>query len=537
MEAVISQAIHNKVQINAPMPPAYQAILSPEAVQFLEKLHQKFNAKRLRLLQKRKERQQEINQGFLPHFLEKTRAIRETDWQTAPVPAELHNRRVEITGPVDRKMIINALNSGANVFMADFEDANSPTWDNCLQGQINLYDAIRRQIDFTAENGKTYKLNKKVAILMVRPRGWHLVEKHFLVNNEPISASLFDFGLYFFHNAHQLLQNGSAPYFYLPKLEGHQEARLWNEVFEFAQQELHIPNGTIKATVLIETILAAFEMEEIIYELREHIAGLNAGRWDYIFSAIKKFIQFPDRVFPDRSQVTMQVPFMRAYTQLLVKTCHKRNVHAIGGMAAFIPNRKDAQVTEQALQKVHADKQLEATNGFDGTWVAHPDLVPIALEAFNAVLGEKDNQKGYYKKDLEISQNDLLNFHIPEGKITEQGLRLNINVGILYIESWLMGNGAAALYNLMEDAATAEISRAQVWQWLKHQARLENGTAIDKALVQSLIEEEITKIERYVGKERFTQGRFAEAKQIFEHLVFSPDFPEFLTLEAYNYID
>jgi malate synthase len=512
----------------------YQDILTAEAKAFLEHLHKKFNQKRKELLQKRKERARAIEAGTLPDFLPETEFIRQGDWQVATIPNDLQDRRVEITGPVDKKMLINALNSGAKVFMADFEDANSPTWDNCLQGQINLRDAIRRQIDFVGENGKAYKLKEKVAVLKVRPRGWHLVEKHFLLENEPISASLFDFGLFFFHNAQTLMAQGTAPYFYLPKLESHLEARLWNEVFVEAQNYLNIPQGTIKVTVLIETILAAYEMEEIIYELKEHLAGLNAGRWDYIFSTIKKLHHLPEAKFPDRSQITMQVPFMRAYAQNLVKICHKRGAHAIGGMSAFIPSRKDEEVNKNAFAKVRADKELEASNGYDGTWVAHPDLVPIAQEAFDKVLGNQPHQKHQLRQDVQITAQDLRNFCIEGGKITENGIRTNIHVGILYIESWLSGVGAAALYNLMEDAATAEISRAQVWQWLKTAAQLDDGRVFDKKLYEQLLDEEIEKCKNYLGNERVDSGRLVQAIDIFNKLVLQEHFEEFLTIPAYE---
>jgi len=497
-------------------------------------LHKKFNPRRKELLQRRHERAKQIAQGKLPNFLAETQEIRQSVWQVAPIPADLQDRRVEITGPVDQKMVINALNSGAKVFMADFEDANSPTWDNCLQGQINLRNAILRKIDFVAENGKEYKLKEKTAVLKVRPRGWHLVEKHFLVENEPISASLFDFGLFFFHNAKTLLSQGTAPYFYLPKLESHLEARLWNNVFVEAQNYLGIPQGTIKATVLIETILAAYEMEEIIFELKEHLAGLNAGRWDYIFSTIKKLHHLPEAKFPDRSQITMQVPFMRAYAQNLVKICHKRNAHAIGGMSAFIPSRKDEEVNRNAFAKVRADKELEASNGYDGTWVAHPDLVPIAQEAFDKVLGEKPHQKHVLREDVNVTAEDLRNFHIEGGKITEQGVRTNINVGILYIESWLSGVGAAALYNLMEDAATAEISRAQIWHWLKTSARLDDGRVLDKSLYEKFLAEEIEKCKNYLGTERTQTGKLQQAIDLFNRLVLKDEFEEFLTIPAYE---
>lgn len=513
-----------------------RSILSDEALEFVAKLHQTFNPRRVELLERRKVIQKAINEGSFPNFLEETKEVREGNWRANDIGQDIQDRKTEITGPVDRKMIINALNSGAKVFMADFEDANAPTRENCIEGQVNLYDAIRKQIDFTAENGKTYKLKEDHAILMVRPRGWHLVDKYILVNDEPISASILDFGLYFFNNAQTLIENGVGPYFYLPKLESHLEARLWNDIFVMAQKELNIPQGSIKATVLIETILASFEMEEIIYELREHMSGLNAGRWDYIFSAIKKFIKYPDRIFPDRSQVGMTTHFMRSYAKLLVKTCHKRNVHAMGGMAAFIPSRKDEEVNKNAFAKVKSDKELEAQTGFDGTWVAHPDLVPVALEEFEKALGDKPNQKDETKsQSYEITAEDLLNFKVEGGKMTENGFRVNINVGVLYIESWLMGTGAAALYNLMEDAATAEISRAQVWQWIHNEGvKLEDGREVNADLYKQILPSELEKIKNYVGTERYENGKFAEASKLFTDLVLAEEFADFLTLGAYD---
>ena len=516
----------------------YAAILTPEAQAFLVKLHRALEGRRQELLKEREQRQQRINNGELPDFIEATKTIREGDWQAAGIPDEIQDRRTEITGPVDRKMIINALNSGAKVFMADFEDSNSPTLDNCLRGQVNLKDAIRRQIDFVNEKGKAYKLNETHATLMVRPRGWHLTDKNILIDGQPISAGLMDFGLYFFHNVQQLQAKGSGIYYYLPKLESHLEARLWNDAFVLAQQELNIAQGTVKATVLIETILAAFEMDEIIYELRDHMAGLNAGRWDYIFSAIKKFIQYPDRIFPDRAQVGMTTHFMRSYAKLMVKTCHKRGVHAMGGMAAFIPSRKDEEVNKNAFAKVKADKELEAETGFDGTWVAHPDLVSVALNVFTKELGDQLNQKTETRSQAyNITAGDLLNFNIEGGKITETGLRVNINVGILYIESWLNGVGAAALYNLMEDAATAEISRAQVWQWIHNEGvSLEDGREVNVELYKELLPSELEKIKTYVGEERYQKGQFELAIKLFDELVTSDQFEDFLTLEAYKHI-
>jgi malate synthase len=528
--------LNNRIEVLARMEDNYYSILTPEAMEFVTKLHNNFNARRLELLKKRKIRQQEINAGRLPDFLPETKHIRESNWQALPVLPDIQDRRVEITGPVDRKMIINALNSGAKVFMADFEDSTAPTFRNIIDGQINLKAAINREIDFTSPEGKAYKLNEKTAVLFVRPRGWHLDEKNFKVDGDSVSGALADFGLYFFHNYKKLIANGSAPYFYLPKMESHLEARLWNDVFNFAEEEFNLPEGTIKATVLIETILAAFEMEEIIYELRTHICGLNAGRWDYIFSAIKKFSGFANKLFPDRVQVSMNVPFMRAYAKLLVKTCHKRGIHAMGGMAAFIPSRKDEEINRQAFNKVKADKDLEAQTGFDGTWVAHPDLVKVAMESFDNIIGQKPNQKDEKTSEsYQISAQDLIDFNVPEGKITEAGLRLNINVGILYIESWLMGVGAAGLYNLMEDAATAEISRAQAWQWIHHQAKMDDGRTVTSELYKKILPEELEKIKNYVGETRYEAGKFALATEIFDKMVMDENFPEFLTLKAYQY--
>ncbi|MCB9038845.1 MAG: malate synthase A [Lewinellaceae bacterium] len=513
----------------------YTAILSLEAQQFLLELHRRFNARRQELLARRDGRQEEINQGKMPDFLPETRHIRESEWTVAPLPADLLDRRVEITGPVDRKMVINALNSGAKCFMADFEDSNSPTWDNNMQGHINLIDAVRRTISFEApETGKKYQLNDKIATLLVRPRGWHLEEKHLLADGELMSGSLVDFGLFFFHNAKNLIANGSGPYFYLPKLESHLEARLWNDVFVFAQDYMGISQKTIKATVLIETILAAFEQDEILYELRDHSSGLNCGRWDYIFSFIKKFRKLPGFVMPDRAQVGMTVPFMKAYSHLVIKTCHRRGVHAMGGMAAQIPIRGDEEANEKAIGKVRADKVREARDGHDGTWVAHPGLVPVANEVFNEYMPEK-NQIANKREDVKVTAQDLL--RVPDGTITEEGLRLNINVGILYLESWLRGTGAAALYNLMEDAATAEISRTQIWQWIHSGAKLEDGREINYSLYRCLLPTELEKIREYVGEEAYENGRFEEAINLFDRLIGEEEFTEFLTLPAYEMID
>jgi malate synthase len=512
----------------------YQEILTQEALAFVRDLHRMFNKQRQSLLQKRKDRQTEINKGVKLDFWASTTAIREMDWAVSPIPTDLQDRRTEITGPVDRKMVINALNSGAKVFMADFEDASTPSWHNLMDGQINLRDAIRKQVDFTAENGKKYSLKESVAVLKVRPRGWHMEENHILIDGEPISASLFDFGLYFFHNAWELVRRGSGPYFYLPKLESHLEAKLWNDVFLSAQEVIGMPRATIKATVLIETITAAYEMDEILYMLREHIAGLNAGRWDYIFSCIKKFHKFSECILPDRSQITMSVPFMRAYAKLLVQTCHKRKAHAMGGMSAFIPSRKDEHINTLAFEKVTADKELEASTGFDGTWVAHPDLVAVALVPFNKVLGENPNQKHVMLENEVITAAQLSDFTIPDGCITEAGIRMNIQIGILYIESWLRGVGAAAIHNLMEDAATAEISRAQLWQWIHHRAKTYYGVTIDISLYKFFLADEIQKIKQMVGDDNYFNGKFFDAVNLFDKLVTQKKFDLFLTTEAYS---
>lgn len=525
------------IEVRAPVEDRHASVLTDEALSFVAELHHRFEPARRDLLRRRAERQQRIDAGEMPDFLAETKDVREGDWKVAPAPADLQDRRVEITGPTERKMTINALNSGAKVFMADFEDANSPFWDNMVTGQANLVDAIDRTIELTTSEGKEYRLNDEIATLLVRPRGWHLVEKHVVIDGDPVAGSLFDFGLYVFHNARRLLERGTGPYFYLPKLESHLEARLWNDVFNAAQDHLGIPRGSIKATVLIETILAAFEMEEILYELREHSAGLNAGRWDYIFSAIKKFRNRSDVVLPDRAEVTMTVPFMRAYTELLVKTCHKRGAHAIGGMAAFIPSRKDAEVNETALAKVGEDKLREAGDGFDGTWVAHPDLVPTASRPFDDVLGDRANQVARQREDVSVDPRDLLDVRVPGGRVTEEGLRNNINVGIQYLSSWLRGNGAAAIFNLMEDTATAEISRSQIWQWIRHSAQIEGGGVIDRELVQRLEQEELDKIRAAVGDDAFEKSRPKEAQTLFEEVSLDDDFVEFLTFPAYDYID
>ena len=516
------------IQITGPVTAPDESILTREAVAFVGALSQKFEERRQQLLERRRVRQQEIDSGLMPHFLSETEWIRNTDWVAAPIPDDLRDRRVEITGPVDRKMIINALNSGASVFMADFEDSNSPGWRNNLDGQFNLRDAVNGTISYISPEGKRYELAERTAVLMVRPRGWHLDEKHFLIDGQPVSGSLFDFGLFFLHNAKALMAKGSGPYFYLPKMESHLEARLWNDVFHFAQQEMGIPRGTIRATVLIETILAAFEMDEIIYELREHSAGLNCGRWDYIFSFIKKFRNRPDFVLPNRAEVTMNRHFLNSYVNLLIETCHRRGVHAMGGMAAQIPIKNDPAANEQALEKVRQDKLREVRAGHDGTWVAHPGLVPVAKEIFDAhMMGPNQLER---RPGAKVSAADLL--AVPDGNITEAGLRWNIDVGIQYLEAWLRGSGCVPIYNLMEDAATAEICRAQVWQWVKHGARLQDGRPVTAELVKSTIGEVVEKLRGSIGGDALSK-----AAGLYEQMMTSADFPEFLTLVAYEYID
>jgi malate synthase len=494
-------------------------VLTPECLELVAALEREFGERRAQLLHARAERQERISAGEVPGFLKETRAIREGDWRVAPVPPDLEDRRVEITGPAgDRKMVINAFNSGARIYMSDFEDANSPTWANVVGGQQNLTDAIERTI--SVESGeKSYRLLDEVAVLLVRPRGWHLLEKHVQIDGKPVSASFFDFGVYLQRNAGRLLERGTGPYFYLPKLENHREARLWNDVFVFSQEHLGLPVATIKATVLIETILAAFEMDEILYELRDHSAGLNAGRWDYIFSAIKKFRDRDDFVLPDRAEVTMTVPFMRAYTELLVQTCHKRGAHAIGGMAAFIPSRRDAEVNEFALTRVRDDKLRESGDGFDGTWVAHPDLVPVAGEVFDAVLGERPNQLERLRADVAVAPTDLLDVAATPGDVTDAGVRANVSVGIRYLAAWLSGTGAAAIENLMEDAATAEISRSQVWQWVRH-------GRVGRDAVETMIEDVVSELPN--------EPVVARARALFEQVALGEDFEEFLTLPAYE---
>ncbi|WP_264191577.1 malate synthase A [Metabacillus litoralis] len=510
----------------------FHQVLTPEALHFLEKLERKFGNHRLELLKKRNERQKELDHGKLPGFLKETEHIRNEDWTVASIPEDLQDRRVEITGPVDRKMVINALNSGAKVFMADFEDATSPSFENAMNGQINLRDAVRRSITFQNESGKVYQLNDNIATLKVRPRGWHLEEKHIELEGKRMSASLVDFGLFFYHNAHELVKRGSGPYFYLPKIENHLEARLWNDVFIFAQEELNIARGTIKATVLIETIMAAFEMDEILYELKEHSAGLNCGRWDYIFSYLKKLRSCESVILPDRAQVTMTVHFMRSYSLLAIKTCHKRNAHAMGGMAAQIPIKNNPEENEKAFNKVRADKEREATDGHDGTWVAHPALVPVAKEVFDQHM-KTPNQIHLKRVDVAVTAKDLL--EVPDGTITEEGVRTNIDVGIRYIASWLSGRGAAPIHNLMEDAATAEISRAQVWQWIRHpRGILEDGRKLTFKLYDQLRDEEISSIKETIGEIAFKKGYFEEAISVFDELVKLDDFTDFLTIPSYE---
>jgi malate synthase len=523
------------VAIAAPLLPEYARVLTPAALAFVAALARRFEPRRRELLAARARRQEEFDAGRLPDFLAHTRAIREADWQVAAQPADLQDRRVEITGPTDRKMVINALNCGASAFMADFEDANCPTWDNMISGQANIMDAVRRTIALE-QNGKQYRLGDRTAVLIPRPRGWHLEEKHVTVDGEPVSASLFDFGLLFFHNARELLARGSGPYYYLPKIESHLEARLWNDVFTHAQRELGVPGGSVRATVLIETLPAAFEMDEILHELREHSSGLNIGRWDYIFSCIKKLRSHPGFCLADRSQVTMTAPFMRAYALLLVKTCHRRNAPAMGGMAAQIPIKNDAAANEAAMAKVRADKEREASDGCDGTWVAHPGLVPIAREVFDRHM-PGPNQYHRQRPDVNVTAQDLLRF-APDKPITEAGLRNNIQVGIQYIGSWLAGNGCVPIFNLMEDAATAEISRSQVWQWMRSpQGVLDDGRRVTRELFQAMLAEELHKTPAIVGADAYGAGRYAEGAKLFEELTTSDDYVEFLTLPAYARID
>ncbi len=523
------------MQITGPIQPEYAEILTPAALELVARLHRAFNGRRAELLARRQARQAELDAGKLPDFLPETAHIRVGDWKIAPFPAQLNDRRVEITGPVERKMIINALNSGAKVFMADFEDSNTPNWDNQISGQINLRDALRRTISYTSPEGKAYALKDEPAILFVRPRGWHLDEKHVTVDGEPVSGGVFDFALYFLHNVQQATEVQGGPYFYLPKMESHLEARLWNEIFLMAQEYAGVPSGTIKATVLIETILASFEMDEILYELREHSAGLNCGRWDYIFSCIKKFRTNADFCLADRAQVTMTTHFMRSYSLLCIKTCHHRGAHAMGGMAAQIPIKNDPAANEAALARVRADKEREASDGHDGTWVAHPGLVPIALEAFNAVM-KTPNQIARTREDVQITAADILKFG-PEAPITEQGLRMNINVGIQYLGSWLAGNGCVPVFNLMEDAATAEISRAQIWQWIRSpKGVLDDGRKVTVEMFRQLLPEELARVQQILGP-AYADGKYEEAAELFDQITTSDEFVEFLTLPAYSLID
>ncbi len=518
------------VTVKGPMRQGYDRVLSPEALTFVAHLERRFGAERRKLLAARDERQARLDRGEFPDFLPETEEVRRGHWRVPSPPPDLTDRRVEITGPVDRKMVINALNSGANCFMADFEDSLTPTWANLIEGQNNLIDAVAGTITHS-EDGKSYKLNETVATLIIRPRGWHLEEAHVLVDGAPMSGALFDFGLYLFHNAKALLQKPSGPYFYLPKMESHLEAKLWADIFTEAERTLDLPNGTIRATVLIETILAAYEMDEILYELRDYASGLNCGRWDYIFNFIKKFRNHPDFVLPDRNAVTMTVPFLRAYSLLLIKTCHRRGAHAMGGMAAFIPIKSDPEANSAAIERVRADKIREASDGHDGTWAAHPGLVPIAKEVFDEYMPQP-NQLDKLREDVSVTAADLI--AVPEGTISEEGLRNNVRVGIQYIEAWLGGLGCVPLYNLMEDAATAEICRTQVWQWLKHGAKLDDGRPVDEALVRHLMGEEMAKLKQVIGADRYSNGRFPEAIDLFLKVAVPPVFIDFLTLPAYE---
>ena len=520
-----------RVRVVGAQVPDSRRVLTEDALAFVARLHREFNATREALLRARVDRQRELDSGATPGFLGNTVSIREGEWRVAPAPRDLEDRRVEITGPVERKMMINALNSGASCFMADFEDALSPTWENVIAGQGNLMEAVRRSLAFESPEGKRYRLNDAIATLLVRPRGWHLLERHVTVDDRPMSASLFDFGLYFFHNARELLDRGTGPYFYLPKMESHREARLWNDVFLAAQDWLGIPRGTVRATVLIETILAALEMEEILHELREHASGLNAGRWDYIFSAIKKFRRRAGTMLPDRSQVTMTVPFMRAYTELLVKTCHRRGAHAMGGMAAFVPSRRDAQVTDTALAKVREDKLRESGDGFDGTWVAHPDLVPVAKKVFDGVLGTRPNQKDRQRPEVNVTAEQILDVRVPGGRVSAAGVTSNVSVALQYLESWMRGSGAVAIYNLMEDTATAEISRAQLWQWLRHGADVD-GERFSRAMYERVRDAEIAGLSAAGG-----HTRLRDAAALLDELVLGDDFAEFLTLPGERYLE
>jgi malate synthase len=524
------------VEVLGEITPAFSEILTSEALAFVAKLQRQFGTRRRQCLEQRQERQRRLHQGEGLDFLPETKQIREGDWKCAPIPSDIQDRRVEITGPTDRKMVINALNSGAKIFMADFEDANAPTWRNMVEGQINLRDAIRGTIHFTNPEGKKYKLNEQVAVLMPRPRGWHLLEKHVLIDGEPVAGGLFDFGLFFYHNAQELIARGSGPYFYLPKMESHLEARIWNDVFKLAQKELGIPHGTIRATVLIETIPAAFEMDEILYELRDHSSGLNCGRWDYIFSCIKRFRNKRDFLLADRALITMTTHFMHSYSLLCIKTCHRRGTFAMGGMAAQIPVKNNPKANEEAFAKVRADKEREANDGHDGTWVAHPGMVQLALDAFNAIMPQA-NQIDRKRDDVNVASEDLLDFG-PSGPITERGLRTNVSVGVQYLEAWLRGSGAVPIFNLMEDAATAEISRAQVWQWIRHpRGMLDDGRKVTKELFRSVLNEELEKIKTQMGEKRFANGKFDVARELFDRITTDDEFAEFLTLPGYEKLD
>ena len=529
------------VEVAGPVEGRFAEILTPAALIFLGTLHRAFNPRRDELLHARRERAARLQRGDSLDFLPDTREIREGDWAVSGAPEDLQDRRVEITGPTSRKMVINALNSGAPGFMADFEDSNSPTWHNMIDGQINMIDAIERSIEFTSPEGREYRLADEVATLLIRPRGWHLPERHLVVDGQDMSGALVDAGLYLFHCAHRLIERGSGAYFYLPKMESHLEARLWNDVFKLAQRELGIPDGKIATTVLIETIPAAFEMDEILHALRDYSCALNAGRWDYIFSMIKVHRDRPEFVLPERNAVTMTVPFMRAYTELLVKTCHRRGAHAMGGMSAFLPSRANPEQNERAMEKVRADKGREAGDGFDGSWVAHPDFVSPALEQFDAVLGDRPNQVDRQRDDVSVEAGDLLDARSAfdaGGQITEQGLRSNVNIGIQYISSWLRGNGAAGIYGLMEDAATAEISRSQVWQWIHHERELEDGRRVTPELVRQLEAEELERIESEVGSDWFAEhGRADQSRDLFERVAINDTFVDFLTLPAYEELD
>jgi malate synthase len=522
------------ISIRGDIKPRFDEILSSEALVFLADLHKRFEATRRRLLTLRAERQKRFNAGETPDFLPETKHVRDGNWKVGKIPADLMDRRVEITGPTDRKMVVNALNCGAKVFMTDFEDANSPTWSNCIEGQLNLKDRWDGKLDFTdAVTGKAYKLGPNPAVLIVRPRGWHLMEEHVLVDGEPMSGALFDFGLYLFHNAKKALAAGSGPYFYLPKLESHLEARLWNDVLVHAQERLGLKPGTVKATVLIETLPAAFEMDEILFELKDHIVGLNCGRWDYIFSFIKKLAKNENYVLPDRSQVTMGKAFLNAYSLLLIKTCHRRGAFAMGGMAAQIPIKNNPEANAAAFAKVKADKEREAGNGHDGTWVAHPDLVPVAMEVFNRMMPQA-NQLSKLREDVTVTARDLLEVH--EGNRTEAGFRENIRVGVQYMEAWLRGRGAVPIYNMMEDAATAEISRAQIWQFIAYGVELDGGRKVTRDWFSKVYDEELAKVRGEIGPETYDKGRFPEAAKLFKELSLAPDFADFLTTPAYQLI-